>query len=107
MAGCCTLAAGVLPGHRQGVVEGIGWKRRPHEKFHRGCVPVPAALCLPAETDPTRHEADTDTVIDAFGKNEQVKKVFWTVFIVLAGFVLAQVVDPDTAQQIVAILTGM
>lgn len=46
-------------------------------------------------------------MIDAFGKNEQVKKVFWTVFIVLAGFVLAQVVDPDTAQQIVAILTGM
>ena len=49
---------------------------------------------------------DTETIIQLFGKNEQVKKVFWSVFIVLAGFVLAQVVDPVTAQQIVGILTG-
>jgi hypothetical protein len=49
---------------------------------------------------------DTDRIIQLFGKNEQVKKVFWSVFIVLAGFVLAQVVDPVTAQQIVGILTG-
>jgi hypothetical protein len=49
---------------------------------------------------------DTDTIILLFGKNEQVKKVFWTVFIVLAGFVLAQVVDPATAQEIIRILTG-
>jgi len=52
-------------------------------------------------------KTDTETILLLFGKNEQVKKVFWTVFIVLAGFVLAQVVDPDTVQQIVAILTGM
>ena len=49
---------------------------------------------------------DTETIIRLFGKNEQVKKVFWSVFIVLAGFVLAQMVDPATAQQIVGILTG-
>jgi hypothetical protein len=49
---------------------------------------------------------DTETILRLFGKNEQVKKVFWSVFIVLAGFVLAQVVDPVTAQQIVGILTG-
>jgi hypothetical protein len=30
-------------------------------------------------------KADTDAVIDAFGKNEQVKKVFWTLFISMAG----------------------
>jgi hypothetical protein len=24
----------------------------------------------------------TDAVIDAFGKNEQVKKVFWTLFVI-------------------------
>ena len=39
-------------------------------------------------------------------KNEQVKKVFWTLFIPMAGLVLAQVLDPATAQQIVGIITG-
>jgi hypothetical protein len=51
-------------------------------------------------------QTDTETIIQLFGKNEQVKKVFWSVFIVLAGFVLAQVADPETAQQVVGILTG-
>jgi hypothetical protein len=49
---------------------------------------------------------DTDTIILLFGKNEQVKKVFWSVFIVLAGFVQAQVVDPLTAQEILRLLSG-
>ncbi|MFA5269615.1 MAG: hypothetical protein WC379_16745 [Methanoregula sp.] len=53
-----------------------------------------------------RMMTDKETIIQLFGKNEQVKKVFWSVFIVLAGFVLAQVVDPVTAQQIVGIITG-
>ena len=52
-------------------------------------------------------KADADAVIDAFGKNEQVKKVFWTVFVAMAGLVLARVVDPVTAQQVVGIITGM
>ena len=52
-------------------------------------------------------KADTDAVIDAFGKNEQVKKVFWTLFVAMAGLVLARVVDPVTAQQMVGIITGM
>ena len=52
-------------------------------------------------------KADTDATIDAFGKNEHVKKVFWTIFIALAGLVLSRVADPATAQQIVAILTGI
>jgi hypothetical protein len=51
--------------------------------------------------------ADTDAAIKAFGKNEQVKKVFWTLFISMAGLVLARVVDPVTAQQIVGLITGM
>jgi hypothetical protein len=51
--------------------------------------------------------ADTDAVIDAFGKNEQVKKVFWTLFVAMAGLVLARVVDPVIAQQVVGIITGM
>ena len=52
-------------------------------------------------------KADADAVIDAFGKNEQVKKVFWTLFVAMAGLVLARVVDPVTAQQMVGMITGM
>jgi hypothetical protein len=52
-------------------------------------------------------KADADAVIDAFGKNEQVKKVFWTMFIAMAGLMLARVVDPVTAQRVVGMITGM
>jgi F0F1-type ATP synthase assembly protein I len=52
-------------------------------------------------------KVDTDAVLDAFGKNEQVKKVFWTIFIATTGLVLAQVVDPDTAQRIVGTIAGL
>ena len=51
--------------------------------------------------------ADVDIVIEAFGKNEQVKRVFWSLFVVMAGLVLARVVDPVTAQQVVGMITGM
>jgi len=50
---------------------------------------------------------DTDAVLEAFGKNEQVKKVFWSVFVILAGLVLAEVVDPATAQALLAAITGI
>jgi len=46
-------------------------------------------------------------VIDAFGKNGQVKKVFWALFVAMAGLMLARVVDPVTAQQVVMAMTGM
>ncbi len=52
-------------------------------------------------------KADTNTAIEAFGKNEQVKKVFWTLFISMAGLVLARVVDPSIAQQVVGLITGI
>ena len=52
-------------------------------------------------------KADTDAVLDAFGKNEQVQKVFWTFFIATAGLVLAQVVDPAAAKEIVETLAGI
>jgi hypothetical protein len=51
-------------------------------------------------------KADADAAIEAFGKNEQVKRVFWTLFVAMAGLVLARVVDPVTAQHIVGILSG-
>jgi hypothetical protein len=51
--------------------------------------------------------ADTDAVLDAFGKNEQVKKVFWTFFAATAGLVLAQVLDPAAAGKIVETLAGL
>ncbi len=44
--------------------------------------------------------------LEAFGRNEQVKKVFWAVFIAFAGLVLAQVVDPAMAQAILFLITG-
>jgi hypothetical protein len=52
-------------------------------------------------------KTDTETILNLFGKNEQFRNVFWTVFIALAGLVLAQVVDPATAQEILRLLTGM
>jgi hypothetical protein len=52
-------------------------------------------------------KADTDAVLDAFGKNEQTGKVFWSVFVAVAGLVLAQVVDPAAAQQIAEVLAGI
>jgi len=58
-------------------------------------------------TSGTGDEADTDAAIEAFGKTEQVKSVFWTLFISMAGLVLARVVDPATAQQIVGLIRGM
>jgi len=42
-----------------------------------------------------------------YGKNEQVKKVFWALFVAMAGLVLTRVVDPVTAQQVVGIITGV
>jgi len=48
-----------------------------------------------------------DSSIEAFGKNEQVKKVFWTLSVAMAGLVLARVVDPVTAQQVVGMIIVM
>jgi hypothetical protein len=36
-------------------------------------------------------------MIDTFGKNEYVKKVFWTLLVAMAGLVLARVVDGDNS----------
>ena len=52
-------------------------------------------------------QADPGEILETFGKNEHVKKVFWGVFTALAGLVLAQVIDPATAQQIVGLITGL
>jgi len=52
-------------------------------------------------------KADVDAAIETFGKNEQVKKVFWTVFVSMGGLILTRVVDPVTAQQIVGVIMGM
>jgi hypothetical protein len=41
-------------------------------------------------------KAETDAAIEASGKNERVKRVFWTLFMAIAGLVLARVVDPMT-----------
>jgi hypothetical protein len=36
-----------------------------------------------------------------------VKKVFWTLFATMAGLVLARVVDPVTAQQVVEVIISI
>lgn len=36
-----------------------------------------------------------------------VAALFWTLFVAMAGLVLAWVVDPVTAQQVVGMITGM
>jgi hypothetical protein len=45
--------------------------------------------------------------IVAFGKNEQVKKVFLTLFVAMAGLMPARVVGLVTAQQVVGLIMGM
>jgi len=40
------------------------------------------------------------------GEDAHAKKIFWAVFVTLAGIVLTRVLDPVTAQQIVGIITG-
>ncbi|MEN6444300.1 MAG: hypothetical protein ABFC71_11205 [Methanoregula sp.] len=47
-------------------------------------------------------KADTDAILTALWKNEQVKKVFRSLVVVLA-----RVVDLVTVQQVVGIITGM
>jgi hypothetical protein len=45
-----------------------------------------------------------DFSVEVFGKNEQVKKVFWTLFVAMAGLVLVWVVDPVTVQKMMGII---
>lgn len=52
-------------------------------------------------------QEDIATVIEAFGENEHAHKIFWAVFVAVAGMVLAQVMDPVTAREIVGVITGM
>ena len=52
-------------------------------------------------------KADVQAVIDTFGKNDQVKKVFWAVFTAIAGLFMARIIDPGTAHKVVLAMTGM
>ncbi len=51
-------------------------------------------------------KADADAAIEAFGKNEHVRKIFWAVFVAMTGLVLARVLDPGTTQQILSLVTS-
>lgn len=51
-------------------------------------------------------KAEAGTVIDTFGKDEPVKRVFWTLLAALAGIVPGEVMDPVPAKQIIGINTG-
>ena len=52
-------------------------------------------------------QVDTEAVIAVLGKNEQIKKVFWTLFLAVAGLVLAEIADPAVAEKIVGIIAGI
>jgi hypothetical protein len=94
-----------------------------------GSVAVPLGMYLAEMADPTlaftgaallflilfvflpkivRHgiREDADAAIEAFGKNEHVRKIFWGVFVAVAGIVMTRVLDPATAQKIIGIIVG-
>lgn len=52
-------------------------------------------------------KVETEAVISTIGKNEQIKKVFWSLFLAVAGLVLAEIVDPAIAEKIVGIIAGI
>ena len=95
-----------------------------------GTIAVPAGVFLAGITDPAlaftgaavlflplfvflpkfirlAMKADTGALALLIGKNEQVKRVFWSVFLALAGLLLARMVDPATAEQVIRILAGV
>jgi hypothetical protein len=55
-----------------------------------------AVLFLPKLIQRGLH-ADVDVVIEAFGKNQQVRNVFWPRFISMAGLFVARVMDPSAS----------
>jgi hypothetical protein len=62
----------------------------------------------PAKADSVWHESRrTGEAIDAYGKNEQIRKVLRALLFAMAGLVLARVIDPQTARQVMGIVTGM
>ena len=54
----------------------------------------------------TSSGTETDAAIDACGKNEH-GKIFWSVFVAVAGLAVTRVFDPATAQQLVQIISGI
>jgi hypothetical protein len=50
--------------------------------------------------------ADTEAAFNAFGKNEQVKRVFGSLFVARAGLLLARVVDPVNDKEVIYVNTG-
>jgi hypothetical protein len=75
--------------------------------IHRGCGVIPPLFVFIPKIIQRAMKTDTDAVLEAFGKNEQVKKVFWALFAAMAGLMAAQVLDPVTAHQVVGIITGI
>jgi hypothetical protein len=67
---------------------------------------LPLFIFLPKLIRQAR-QIDTEAAIIAFGKNEQIRKIFWTLFLAATGLVLAEIADPVTAQQVIAALTGI
>lgn len=52
-------------------------------------------------------KADTEAILQTAGRNDQVRKVFWSLFLAVAGLVLAEIADPAIAEKIVGIIAGI
>ena len=50
-------------------------------------------------------QADAQAMVEAFGKNEQVMKVIWTLVVAMTALVITKVLDPGMAQEVVGVLT--
>ncbi|PKL60278.1 MAG: hypothetical protein CVV33_03475 [Methanomicrobiales archaeon HGW-Methanomicrobiales-4] len=55
--------------------------------------PSPASPYLPCIRDLYVHEGGADAVIETYGKNELVLRVFWTLVVAMTGRVSARVID--------------
>jgi hypothetical protein len=53
------------------------------------------------------HAGKSDFFLLSSSPAERFREVrFWTLFVAMAGLVMARVVDPVTAQQVVGVITG-
>jgi hypothetical protein len=67
---------------------------------------LPIFVFLPKILRQVAH-IDPESALELFGKNEQVRKVFWTLFLTMTGLVLAEILDPASAQKIIGVLAGV
>jgi len=74
--------------------------------IHRRCGPVPAAVCVPAKAYPAGDEGGHCCRDRGVREERAGEKKIWTPFVPMAGLVLARVVEPVTAREVVEIISS-